>query len=67
MKNIKKILTNRLIYIGLAALVEVAIYVILFLLVRSYAGWIEVVMHILSVFIVLHIIRTSQHLSSDMM
>lgn len=67
MKNIKKILTNRLIYIGLAALAEVATYVLLFNLVKTYAGWIETVFHILAVFVVLHIIRTSQHLSSDMM
>ena len=67
MKKIKKILTNRLIYIGIAALFEIAFYLILFRLVKVYAGWIEVVLHILSVFIVLHIIRTSQHLSSDLM
>lgn len=65
--SLKKLFSNRLIYVILTGLLEIAIYVSLFHLVREKAAWIEIVLHILSVIIVLHIIRTSKHLSSDMM
>ena len=65
--NMKKLLNNRLIYLGLAAILEIIIYITLFRYVRDKAGWVEVILHIAAVVIVLHIIRTSRHLSSDMM
>ena len=65
--KMKKLLTNRLIYLGLAALLEIMIYIARFRFVRDKAGWVEVILHIAAVVIVMHIIRTSRHLSSDMM
>lgn len=63
----KNLVSNRLIWIGLAALLEIGLYITLFKLVRQWSGWIEVLLHIASVLVVLHIIRTSKHLSSDIM
>ena len=43
--KMKKLLTNRLIYLGLAALLEIMIYIALFRFVRDKAGWVEVILH----------------------
>lgn len=65
--NIKKFISNRIIYLGLAALFEFILYAALFRYVREKSTLIEMFLHIAAVFIVLHIIRTSRHLSSDLM
>ena len=65
--NIKKFISNRIIYLGLAAIFEFILYAALFRYVREKSTLIEMFLHIAAVFIVLHIIRTSRHLSSDLM
>ena len=62
-----KLLTNRAAYMVLMVLMEI---ILLTGLARNFAGhlaWIEGVLRLFSVVIVLQIIRTSRHLSSDLM
>ena len=62
-----KILTNRAVYMVCIVLVEI---ILLAGLARNFSGhlaWIEGVLRLFSVVIVLQIIRTSRHLSSDLM
>ena len=62
-----KIWLGRIIPLVIIALGEVGLYCILFKWLTSSFVFIEVVLHILSVLIVLNIVRTSRHLSSDLM
>ena len=65
--KILKLLTNRAAYMVLMVLMEI---ILLTGLARNFAGhlaWIEGALRLFSVVIVLQIIRTSRHLSSDLM
>lgn len=62
-----KIWLGRIIPLVIIALGEVGLYCILFKWLTSSFVFIEVALHILSVLIVLNIVRTSRHLSSDLM
>lgn len=62
-----KILFGRIIPLILTVTIELCFYVGLFLWLSSTFVWVEVVIHILGVFVVLNIIRTTRHLSSDLM
>ena len=65
--KILKLLTNRAAYMVLMVLMEI---ILLAGLARNFAGhlaWIEGALRLFSVVIVLQIIRTSRHLSSDLM
>ena len=64
--KILKFLTNRAAYMVLMVLMEI---ILLTGLARNFAGhlvWIEGVLRLFSAVIVLQIIRTSRHLSSDL-
>lgn len=62
-----KIWLGRIIPLVIIALGEVGLYCILFKWLTTSFVFIEVVLHILSVLIILNIVRTSRHLSSDLM
>lgn len=62
-----KIWLGRIIPLVIIALGEVGLYFTLFKWLTSSFVFIEVVLHILSVLIILNIVRTSRHLSSDLM
>ena len=62
-----KIWLGRIIPLVIIAIGEVGLYCILFKWLTTSFVFIEVVLHILSVLIVLNIVRTSRHLSSDLM
>ena len=62
-----KIWLGRIIPLVIIALGEVGLYCLLFKWLTTSFVFIEVVLHILSVLIVLNIVRTSRHLSSDLM
>lgn len=66
MAYLKKIF-NRTTFLILMAVLEVLVIWGQFRWFSSVAGWIEVILRILSVVIVLFIIKYSRHLSSDMM
>jgi cardiolipin synthase len=66
MKILKKIF-SRTTFMVIAALLELLIIYSVFKFFGSSAGWIEGVLRLLSLVIVFHIARTSQHLSSDLM
>jgi cardiolipin synthase len=65
--NILKKIFNRATIMAAAVLLEVLIIYGLFAKLGSSAGWIEGVLRLLSLVIIMHIVRTSLHLSSDMM
>jgi len=62
-----KIWLGRIIPLVIIALGEVGLYFTLFKWLTSSFVFIEVALHILSVLIILNIVRTSRHLSSDLM
>lgn len=66
MKLWKKIF-SRTTFMVLAALLELLIIYAVFKYFGNSAGWIEGVLRLLSLVIVFHIMRTSRHLSSDLM
>ena len=65
--KILKVLFNRLTFMILMVVIEIMILVGISLWFGKNAGWIEVVLRILSLIIVPLIIKNSRHLSSDMM
>lgn len=62
-----KILFGRILPLAIIILGELLLYYSLFRWLTSMFIWIEIVLRILSIFIVLNIIRTSRHISSDLM
>ncbi len=67
MKKIKKALTSRMGTTVITVLIELFFLIFLFIKLEPYVGWIELALRVLSIFVVLVIISTSRHLSSDMM
>ena len=62
-----KIWLGRIIPLVIIALGEIVLYCNLFKWLTTSFVFIEIVLHILSILIVLNIVRTSRHLSSDLM
>lgn len=62
-----KIVFGRIIPMALIVLIELSLYIALFLWVASVFVWVEMVIHFLGILVVLNIVRTTRHLSSDMM
>ena len=62
-----KTLFNRVTFMVLMVLLELGLVLSIFHWFHTQAAWIEAVLRILSVLIVLTIVNTSRHLSSDMM
>ena len=62
-----KIWLGRIILLVIIALGEIVLYCNLFKWLTTSFVFIEIVLHILSILIVLNIVRTSRHLSSDLM
>ena len=62
-----KIWLGRIIPLVIIALGEIVLYCNLFKWLTTFFVFIEIVLHILSILIVLNIVRTSRHLSSDLM
>ncbi len=62
-----KIIFGRILPLAIIILGELLVYYSLFKWLTSMFIWIEFVLRILSIFIVLNIIRTSRHISSDLM
>ncbi len=65
--NIKKILLSRVTLTVLTVLIELAVLLFLLYKFRPYIGWIEMVLRVVSIFLVVSIVSFSRHLSSDMM
>ena len=65
--NIKNLIFSRITFMALAVISEIVLWICIFHWLTSVAVWIESVLHLLAVLIVLNIIRTSRHLSSDLM
>ena len=62
-----KIIFGRILPLAIIVLGELVLYYALFKWLTSMFIWIEFVLRVLSFFIVLNIIRTSRHISSDLM
>ena len=62
-----KIWIGRIIPLVIIALGEIVLYCNLFKWLTTSFVFVEIVLHILSILIVLNIVRTSRHLSSDLM
>ena len=62
-----KIWLGRIIPLVIIVLGEVGLYFTLFKWLTSSFVFVEALLHILSVLIILNIVRTSRHLSSDLM
>ncbi len=62
-----KALFSRMTLIVIAALLELLLLATVLRFVESYAGWIEAVLRLLSLFIAVNIITNSEHLSFDVM
>ena len=62
-----RIWAGRIIPMVIVVIGEVYLYTLLFKWMTSSFVFIEIALHILSILIVLNILRTSRHLSSDLM
>ncbi len=65
--KIKKALLSRTALTALTVIIELIFLLALLHWLSPYLGWIEIVLRILSIFVVLSIVSFSRHLSSDMM
>ena len=62
-----RIWLGRIIPLVVIVIGEVRLYYVLFRWLTSSFVYIELILHVISILIILNIIRTSRHLSSDLM